>query len=145
MQSWRHIRRARLICQGGRQRSLQDARYHGFSPFLHVEDLHLGPMPVEPLCYTIGTDPDEKGQIRSAMINPEAPTGVSEFRDKRALIFSSIEAAKERMNTVLHLQGASPNLNLVDIKRIFPEGKHIPGWRSEGGLLKGAFETPEYY
>ena len=50
--------------------------------------------------------------------------------------FQSLAAGKERLDTILHVLGASSNLSIADFKRILPKGQHIPEWRSEGGLTK---------
>ena len=81
--------------------------------------------------------------IRSALIDPSAPEPVSNLEENKwHLKFTSLGAAKDRLDTALHVIGASKNLLEEDFRRILPESKHIPGWRSEGGLLKGKTHSP---
>ena len=105
------------------------------SPTVSPKDFSLGPIPIEPQCYWKGSGRRSASRIQSAVIDPNAFEPVLNTGDKRYLRFRSLDAAKERLDTIIHLIGASKYLTPTDFKRILPAGKHIPEWRSEGGLL----------
>ena len=134
-----------------RTRGLQEAP---FSAALRGKDRLIGRIPTEPQCIPPSklrarrpTDPDPEGvspailksdrpYIQSVLLNPEYKEGVSNVKDNWLLRFQSLAAGKERLDTVLHVLGASSKLSIADFKRILPQGQHIPEWRSEGGLTK---------